>query len=65
MADLAKLRALDGHAREIAAGVVREWANEIDALVTNDADEEAVVRALLDAVGDMTVALLPQIKAER
>lgn len=58
MACLAELRALRGRAHEIAKGVVNTWMNELDALVTDDPDEEAAIKAMLDAVGDMTVALL-------
>lgn len=60
MENMTELRAPRGRAQSIAADIVREWANELDALPTGDADEEAVIRALLDAVGDMTVALLLQ-----
>lgn len=60
MANLAELRALRGRARDIAAGIVQELANVLDALPTGDADEEVAIRALLDAAGDMTVALLPK-----
>lgn len=60
MANLVELRALRGRAREIACDNVRRLSNEIDALTTDDPDEEAAIRALLDAVGDMTVALLPK-----
>lgn len=62
MANLAELRALRGRAHEIAKGVVNEWVNELDALTTDDPDEEAAIRALLDAVGDMTVALLQKVE---
>lgn len=60
MANLVELRALRGRAHEIAKGVVNKWVNELDALKTDDPDEEAAIRALLDAVCDMTVALLPK-----
>lgn len=58
MENMTELRALQGRAHAIAKGVVNEWMNELDALVTDDPDEEAAIRAILDAVGDMTVALL-------
>lgn len=62
MADLAELRALEGRAREIALGMARKWANELDDLPRGDWDEEAAIRAMLDAVGDMTIALLPRVE---
>lgn len=58
MADLVELRALRGRPNEIAWGIVRRLSNDLDALVTDDPDEEVAIRAVLDAVGDMTVALL-------
>lgn len=57
-ANMTELRALRGRAQEIAKGVVNDWMDELDARTTDDPDEEAAIRAILDAVGDMTVALL-------